>query len=158
MNTNIDKAQDGGLGIAAAMKQADKPNYLGDQQVVWRVLNDCVNRIRAPWQPGERTGDWRVWLNAQQSARILLGQDPDYAPGPMNQPGQLDAFLRKEMAIDDSDPVDTVAIAICRCIKTVLDASMAEDPDERTTAIEGARRAVTMLLMGIPPATLPPSA
>ena len=90
----------GPAGFIAALDQASKPNYLGDPEVVGKLLREFSSAAMQRRKDGEDPEEAEIcdYDHAQKMADIFLGKASDYAPIiPWNSPGHIDKWLINEI-------------------------------------------------------------
>ena len=109
-------------GFATALEQATKPNYLGDPQVIERLLRNYVHTclLRLEQMSDNRLEAAKMDMaDAYKIADILLGKDEDYPPVlAWNKPGIIDRWLVDQTQVLGDTAEErvgrTLVIYLCR--------------------------------------------
>jgi hypothetical protein len=96
----------------AAVHLMTQPNYLGDPNVIARVLGELWNSVFKRWNAGvtnPATAGKEDTEECERAARIFLGMDANFTAIPAwNRPGIIDCHVAKVMHIRKKDPVDRI--------------------------------------------------
>ncbi len=122
-------------GFAAALRQAQSENYLGNPDVVNTLLRRLVLFAHDAAQSATDGDAWgkAVNVNAAELAAIFTGHNPDYAPVPTwNTDAQMLAQMQT-VGARDADAQDAVRGALLGLVSQFFDVLNASTSEEEAT-------------------------
>lgn len=145
-------------GLLASAKQAANAGYLGDRELVDRLVRDFAGGVMNRF---DQVGDGRLTPNdaaeadkaeCQRLARVFLGQDPQYAPQPGWNGSGLAMYVRVRMkeAVQPEDDESVLAQVFAMLAHVIYDQIRnTTDAAKMAEQINEAIRSLSWLLLGL---------
>lgn len=143
-------------GLVMSAKAAAGANYLGDRDVVDRLVRDFASGVLARF---EKVGDGLLTPNdaAEQDKaeclrmeQVFTGNDPAYSPMPGWTTGSLEMYVKARMKETIQPDSGALAQAFAMLAHVIYDAIRnAGDPQDMGKQINDGIQSFTLLLLGI---------